>query len=149
MSSIVVIDNFYRNPKSLRKKAFSMDFVEPEDLVGWRTKKGLLSNNIADVIYAKSGLVVKSMQMPQGTPYDNGVIFLSFSSGNKKEKPGIHWDLPLNEMLCLVYLTEGIPVECGTSILSTPKNRSGKRANGERCQKTVLDEGATRIYYLP
>ena len=141
-TAIFVIDNFYSNPRTLIKKAKSLKFSEPEDLVGWRTNKGLLPENIIDLIYSKSGLVVKSMQMPQGTPYDNGTIFLSLSSGAKKERPGIHWDLPLNEMLCLVYLSEGIPSECGTSFYqhrktgleNAPTTKDAKRLKQSKSQ---------------
>jgi len=141
-SSIIVIDNFYPNPRTLIKQARSREFVEPEDLVGWRTNKGLLADNINELIRVKSGLVVETMQMPQGTPYDNGTIFLSFSTGVKKEIPGIHWDLPLNEMLCLVYLSDGIPCECGTSFYqhrktgleNAPTAKDAKRLNSTKEQ---------------
>lgn len=145
-TAIFVIDNFYSNPKTLIKKARSLKFSEPEDLVGWRTNKGMLPENIIELIFVKSGLVVKSIQRPQGTPYDNGTVFMSFSSGTKKERPGIHWDLPLNEMLCLVYLSENIPLECGTSFYqhrktgleSAPTAKDAKRLNQSKSELEVI-----------
>jgi len=135
--SIIVIDDFYPRPQAIRKKALAMDFVEPDDIVGWRTVEGYFPNNFITLLEKKSGLNIKSIQMPQGTPHDNGVYFLSHNGGSKKEVPGVHWDLPTTDMLCLVYLTENIPIECGTSFYkhkktgleNAPTLRDAKRLN--------------------
>jgi len=121
MPSIIVIDNFYSSPKSVRQKAMKMDFVEPEELVGVRTTEGYFPDGFLKRLSEKSGLNITDIQMPQGTPYDNGTYFLSCNSGKQKEVPGIHWDEPLHHYLCLVYLTEDIPVNCGTAFFTHRK----------------------------
>ena len=120
--SVIVIDDFYPRPQAVRKKALGMEFVEPDDIVGWRTTEGYFPNNFISLLEKKSGLSIKSIQMPEGTPYDNGVYFLSHNAGDKKETPGVHWDLPASQMLCLVYLTEDVPIECGTSFYKHKKS---------------------------
>jgi len=121
MSSIIVIDNFYSNPKAIRKRAMKMDFVQPEGIVGLRSTEGYFPDGFAERLAKKSGLNIIDIQMPLGTPYDNGTYFLSCSSGEKKEVPGVHWDEPLHHYLCLVYLTEDIPIDCGTAFFKHRK----------------------------
>lgn len=47
---------------------------------------------------------------------ENGVFYQGFSKGNKKEIPGVHSDEPYNDITVLIYLTPGLPVDCGTSL---------------------------------
>jgi len=115
MRSLIVIDNFYSNPKTIRNKVLDMTFVEPDNLVGWRTTEGYFPDNFIEQLESKTGLSVKQIQMPEGTPYDNGTYYLAFNAGSKKEKPWIHWDLPASHYVCLVYLTENVPLSAGTS----------------------------------
>ena len=115
MPSLIVIDNFYPNPDSIVKKIESMEFVEPEDVEGWRTTSGYFPRNMENLLRQKSGLIISELDKPQGTPHDNGTFYHSLSAGNKKEKPAVHWDLPLNHHVCIVYLSKNIAANCGTS----------------------------------
>ena len=115
MRSLIVIDNFYPNPKAIRKKALSMEFVEPDNLIGWRTAQGYFPNNFIALLQDKTGLTIEHIKMPEGTPYDNGTYYLAFNSGEKKEDPWIHWDAPASNYICLVFLTENVPITSGTS----------------------------------
>jgi len=115
MRSLIVIDSFYPNPKAIRQKALNMKFVEPDNLIGWRTTQGYFPDNFVAMLEQKSGLKIVHIRMPEGTPYDNGTYYLAFNSGKKKENPWIHWDAPASHYVCLVYLTENVPVSSGTS----------------------------------
>ena len=73
------------------------------------------------------------------------LFFYPFLLVRKKEVPGVHWDLPLNEMLCLVYLSEDIPISCGTSFYR--HKRTGlenaptlKDAKNLDCSKSDLEK---------
>ncbi len=115
MAQLIVIDNFYPKPKSLLKKINGMRFVEPDDVNGMRTESGYFPEGFLELLENRSGLKVSYLQMPQGTPYDNGAFYHAFAKGKHKEKPGVHWDSPINQMICIVYLTQGLPSEYGTS----------------------------------
>lgn len=115
MQRITIIDDFYPNPKTIARKAAKMEFVEPEDVTGWRTTSGYFPSNIVELIESRSGFKVDYIQKPQGTPHDNGTFFHTFAKGKKREIPGVHWDTPLDQLICMVYLSEGIPTQCGTS----------------------------------
>lgn len=115
MRSLIVIDGFYPNPKVIRQKALNMEFVEPDNLIGWRTTQGYFPNDFVAMLEKKSGLKIEHIQMPEGTPYDNGTYYLALNSGKKQETPWIHWDVPASHYVCLVYLTENVPVSSGTS----------------------------------
>jgi len=113
--SYSVIDNFYDDPYAMREKAFQYKFEEPKDITGWRTTQGFIPKNLSKLVRNTLGRPIKFLEKPQGTIYDNGVFFLSFSKGKIKEKPCPHFDDPFDEHVCLVYLSENIPHDCGTS----------------------------------
>ncbi len=121
MRSLIVIDNFYPNPQAIRQKALSMEFVEPDNIIGWRTTQGYFPDNFVSLLEKKTGLKIRHIQMPVGTPYDNGTYYMAFDSGVKKENPWIHWDAPASHYVCLVYMTENVPVTSGTSFFKHRK----------------------------
>lgn len=92
-----------------------MNFVEPDDVDGWRTSEGYFPENITNLLESKTGFKISELDKPQGTPHDNGTFFHAFAKGKKKERPSVHWDLPLYHHVCIVYLTENIPAKYGTS----------------------------------
>ncbi len=47
---------------------------------------------------------------------ENGVFYQGFSKGKRKEVPGVHSDEPYYDITVLIYLTPGLPYECGTSL---------------------------------
>jgi len=166
MSSLIVIDNFYPSPKSILKKVSQMDFVEPEDADGWRTSEGYFPDNITALLESKTGFNITELDRPQGTPHDNGTFFHAFAKGKKKETPGVHWDLPLNHHVCIVYLTENIPSRYGTSFYKhkatglecAPIWRDAKRLNtttdalrkwiDKECRNKKYFEETDRVGYL-
>ena len=112
---IIAVDNFYRDPDAVRKRAFDYTFVQPEHITGYRSRRGYFPPRLKQKIERLTGYRVKSLDRPEGSPYDNGVFFQSFASGRRKEVPGVHFDDPVNGIVCIVYLTPGIPAHCGTS----------------------------------
>lgn len=113
--SCLVFDDFYHDPHAIRQKAFDYSFVEPEDVTGYRSKQGYMPKGFKQQLQKLLGHKIKYLQRPLGTPHDNGTFFLSFAQGKIKEKPRPHYDDPLKDHVCLVYLSEDIPDDCGTS----------------------------------
>lgn len=115
MYRVVATDGFYRDPHAIRRKALGLKYVEPEEITGWRTERGYLPRNIEEIIEKATGWQVRDLHKPEGTHHDNGVFYASFSDGERKEKPGVHYDEPLSHVVGIVYLTESVPADCGVS----------------------------------
>ncbi|NNF02284.1 MAG: hypothetical protein HKN22_06330 [Bacteroidia bacterium] len=115
MRKLIIVDDFYPDPDAIRRKAMKFEFQEPEGITGWRSVGGYYPRNIKKRLENYTGAKVSQFPQPLGDLYDNGIFYLSFAKGNKSEKPGVHYDDPLHHMVCIVYLTKGIPEECGTS----------------------------------
>jgi hypothetical protein len=132
---IVVVDNFYPNPDILRQKALRMDYTEPENLTGWRTKA-----------YQPRGIKerIEKLFKVQIPSWDddlnniggcNGVFFSAYSKGNHAETVGIHYDTPTSWVMFLIYMTPDAPYEAGTSIwqhratglIAKPTQRDARR----------------------
>jgi hypothetical protein len=45
----------------------------------------------------------------------NGVFYMGLASGRRRETPGVHVDHPHDDITAVVYLTPGLPEDCGTS----------------------------------
>lgn len=110
---ILVKDNFYADPDKVYKEALNSIYHEPPDVTGLRSTK----------VYHESGvklklekiLGIKINRWDIDPEEENGVFYQGFSKGNKKEIPGVHSDEPYNDITVLIYLTPGLPFNCGTS----------------------------------
>lgn len=135
---LLVRDEFYRDPDAVRAHALAMDYFEPEDASGFRTRR----------VYHEPG-IRKRLERILGTPITrwdddpdegNGVFYLSFSRGKRKDLPGVHSDDPPDDITILVYLTPGLPERCGTSLwrhrptglVSAPSRADAKRLSTTR-----------------
>ncbi len=149
MRSLIVVDNFYPNPKAIRRKALSMEFLEPDNLIGWRTTEGYFPNNFIALLESKTGLTVEYIEMPKGTPYDNGVYYMAFKSGTNKETPWVHWDAPASDYVCIVYLSTNVPISSGISFFKhrqtgTEFGPTAKEAKRLKISKQSLKEWLER-----
>ena len=146
MRKLIIVDDFYPDPDVIRSKALSFNFDEPPEITGYRSVGGYYPRNIKKRLEGYTGAKVSQFPLPIGDLYDNGIFYLSFAKGSKKEKPGVHYDDPLHHMVCIVYLTEGIPAECGTSfyrhkrtgLISKPTVHDAKRLR--RSLESIEDE---------
>lgn len=110
---LIVKDNFYANPQEVVNFSRSVDYYEPEHVTGFRSK----------VVYHEKGiktklekiLGIKITRWDTDPLEENGVFYQGFSKGKRKEVPGVHSDEPYNDITVVVYLTEGLPFDCGTS----------------------------------
>jgi hypothetical protein len=111
---LYVEDNFYANPNSVRQKALEMKYLSPTDpdLEGLRTQayrpagvKGRLERRFR----------VKINIWETDADSANGAFFAALAEGRRAEKVGVHYDLPVNWMAVLIYLTPNAGFETGTS----------------------------------
>jgi hypothetical protein len=107
-------DNFYDNPAKVFDAALKADFYEPEDITGFRST----------VVYHEPGvksklekiLGIKILRWDTDPRLENGVFYQGLSKGRKREIPGVHSDEPFNDITVIIYLTPGLPIDCGTSL---------------------------------
>ena len=113
---IRVVDNFYRDPDAVRKRALEMTYTEPEGLVGWRTRcyqpRGI-QKRIEEMFSVRIAEWEDDLDEIRGC---NGVFFTSYAKGDRGETVGIHYDDPLRWVMFLIYLTPGAPYDAGTSL---------------------------------
>ena len=111
---LIVKDNFYAEPEKVYQSALQSTYYEPAHVTGYRSIK----------VYHEKGakaklekiLGIKITRWDIDPVEENGVFYQGFSKGKKKEVPGVHSDEPYNDLTIVIYLTPGIPVNCGTSL---------------------------------
>ncbi len=110
-----IIDSFYGRPMSIRRRALSLKYSEPEDLIGWRTNVWQ-PPNVRRLIERTFQIEIEDWENDMtGTGSCNGVFFSAFSSGAMAERVKVHFDEPANWMSLVVYLTPNAPHSAGTS----------------------------------
>ena len=111
---IVVKDNFYDDVGTVIETARRFKYSTFDDYTGFHSL----------TVYHPRGIVAK-LERLLGVPITrwdtdpaegNGVFYLGLSRGRHRETPGIHWDEPDDDVTILIYLTEGLPEEYGTSM---------------------------------
>jgi len=111
---ILVKDNFYENPLQVHTIARQAEYYQPEHATGYRSL----------TVYHEPGvkarlekiLGIKITRWDTHPEEENGVFYQGFSKGARKEVPGVHSDEPYNDITAVVYLTPGLPPDCGTSL---------------------------------
>jgi Family of unknown function (DUF6445) len=111
---LIVKDNFYSHPEDVYQTALKARYYEPEHVTGYRST----------VVYHEKGvkakleklLGIKITRWDIDPVEENGVFYQGLSKGKKKEVPGVHSDEPYHDITVVIYLTPGIPLDCGTSL---------------------------------
>ena len=111
---LLVCDNFYSNPMAVRRMAQRARYEEPEHTTGYRSE---IVHHEAGVRARLSRLLGLRITRWDRDPAEcNGVFYQGFASGTRREVPGVHADIPHDDVTAVVYLTPGLPVDCGTSL---------------------------------
>ena len=110
---ILVLDDFYANPFEVREFASSLNYYEVPNATGFRSDK--LYNPLTLKKHFERLLNIKITKWSNKHEDENGIFFLAFSKGARKEKPAIHTDPELNDITVVIYLTPDLPSDCGTS----------------------------------
>lgn len=111
---VIVKDNFYADPQKVLKAAQEADYYEPSHVTGFRSRTVYHETGVKAKLEKILG--IKITRWDTDPIEENGVFYQGFSQGNRKEVPGVHSDEPYNDITVLIYLTPGMPFDCGTSL---------------------------------
>ncbi|MEO7363618.1 MAG: DUF6445 family protein [Gemmatimonadaceae bacterium] len=148
---VLAKDAFYENPAAVYRAAQRADYHEPEGFTGFRSTAVYHEPGIKQKLQRILGIRITRWDTD---PVDeNGVFYMGLSSGKRKEVPGVHSDLPWNDMTIVIYLTPGLPVDCGTSLwmhrktglTDPPSARDAKRLGKTRTQLLDILERDNRL----
>jgi hypothetical protein len=118
---IIVKDNFYKNPLKVYEEAQKADYYEPRYYTGFRSKKVYHEAGVKSKLERILG--IKITRWDVDPKQENGVFYQAFSKGKKKEIPGVHSDMPYNDITVVVYLSPQLPFDCGTSLWMHKKTK--------------------------
>lgn len=110
----IVKDNFYNYPLNVYQAALQATYYEPEHVTGFRSTEVYHEKGVKTKLEKLLG--IKITRWDTDPLEENGVFYQGLSRGRKKEIPAVHSDEPYNDMTIVVYLTPGIPLDCGTSL---------------------------------
>jgi hypothetical protein len=111
---LIVKDNFYDNPEQVLKAAQLAEYYEPEHITGYRSYTVYHPPHTRQKLEKIIGIKITRWDIDPLE--ENGVFYQGFSKGKKKETPGVHSDLPHDDITVLVYLTPDLPLDTGTSL---------------------------------
>ncbi len=110
----IVKDNFYNNPLKVYKEAHHAEYYEPKYYTGFRSRNVYHEPGVKSKLEKILGIKIIRWDTDPGE--ENGVFYQAFSAGAKQELPGVHSDSPYNDITVVIYLTPGLPFDCGTSL---------------------------------
>lgn len=130
---LLVRDDFYSDPEDVRRIAQSMKFEETGDITGFMTSEVYHPAGMRQRLERVLG--VKITRWDEDPDRGNGIFYQAFSRGSQKETPGVHSDEPYEDITVLIYLTPGLPIDCGTSLwqhratglVNAPTQRDARR----------------------
>jgi len=130
---LLVRDDFYSDPENVRRIAQSMKFEETGDITGFMTSEVYHPAGMRQRLERVLG--VKITRWDEDPDRGNGIFYQAFSRGSQKEMPGVHSDEPYEDITVLIYLTPGLPIDCGTSLwqhratglVNAPTQRDARR----------------------
>jgi hypothetical protein len=111
---LIVKDNFYDTPFAVYQTAINASYYEPEHVTGYRSRLVYHEKGVKSKLEKILG--IKITRWDTDPVEENGVFYQGLSKGKKKEVPGVHSDEPYNDITVVIYLTPGIPPDCGTSL---------------------------------
>lgn len=111
---MIIKDDFYLHPEKVYQTALNATYYEPEHVTGYRSTEVYHEKGVRAKLERILG--IKITRWDTDPKEENGVFYQGLSKGKKKEVPGVHSDEPYNDITIVVYLTPGIPLDCGTSL---------------------------------
>jgi hypothetical protein len=111
---VIIKDNFYNDPQQVYKTALQASYYEPEHVTGYRSTSVYHETGVKTKLEKILGIKITRWDIDPLE--ENGVFYQGLSKGKKKEVPGVHSDEPFNDITIVVYLTPGLPFDCGTSL---------------------------------
>jgi hypothetical protein len=111
---LLVCDDFYGDPMAVRRIAREALYEEPENSTGYRS--AIVHHEIGVRARLSRLLGMRITRWDRDPAEGNGLFYQGFASGARREVPGVHADHPHDDVTAVVYLTPGLPVDCGTSL---------------------------------
>ena len=111
---LIVKDNFYANPQLVYQTALNATYYETKGFTGFRSTTVYHEKGVKTKLEKILGIKITRWDIDPDE--ENGIFYQAFSRGKKKEMPGVHSDTPYNDITVVIYLTPGLPFDCGTSL---------------------------------
>ena len=111
---VIVKDDFYSDPLNVYREAKTAKYHEPKFYTGLRSQNVYHQPGVKKKLERILG--IKITRWDTDPEDENGVFYCGFSKGKNKEIPGVHSDWPHEDITVLIYLTPGLPFDCGTSL---------------------------------
>ena len=119
---VLVKDDFYADPEKVFREAQNASFYEPRHYTGFRSKAVYHEPGIKSKLETILG--IKISRWDKDPTEENGVFYQGFSKGSRKEIPAVHSDTDYNDITVVIYLTPGLPFNCGTSLWMHKQTKS-------------------------
>ena len=111
---VLAKDGFYADPAVVYRVALQARYHEPELVTGFRSTNVYHERGVKARLERILG--VRITRWDTDPAQENGVFYMGLSQGRRRERPGVHSDLPWNDITVIVYLTPDLPADCGTSL---------------------------------
>ena len=111
---IRVLDGFYANAAAAYRQARGASYYEPEDATGYRSVGVFHVPGVRARLERVLG--VRIVRWDRDPADGNGIFYMGLSAGRQRETPGVHFDHPIDDITAVVYLSPGLPIDCGTSL---------------------------------
>ena len=126
--SIIVVDNFYRNPMEVREFALKQNFSTTGNFPGYRTEQPYATDELRDLMqsYLKPfGMEIDTWNNKPGD-YHNGM----FQYTTAEDRSWIHVDSKNTNMAGVIYMTPDAPVSSGTGFYRAKDPEDEKKFYG-------------------
>ncbi|MBS0501314.1 MAG: hypothetical protein H6927_04655 [Burkholderiaceae bacterium] len=107
-------DGFYGDIARVHRAAQQAQYHELEHATGWRSTGVYHEPDARRKLERLLG--VRITRWDTDPAQENGVFYQGFAEGAKAEVPAVHADWPHDDVTIVVYLTPGLPADCGTSL---------------------------------
>ena len=111
---VLAMDGFYGDVSRVHRAAREATYHELEHVTGWRSNTVYHPPGVRKKLERLLGLRITRWDTDPAQ--ENGVFYQGFARGAKAEVPAIHADWPQDDVTVVVYLTPGLPADCGTSL---------------------------------
>lgn len=111
---VCVRDGFYEDPQAVYRAACRASYVEHAIATGLRSSTVHHEPGVKKKLERLLGL--KITRWDTDPAQENGVFYIAAAQGRLREVPGVHVDDPHDDVTVVVYLTPGLPADCGTSL---------------------------------
>lgn len=111
---VLAHDGFYDDIDRVHRAARAASYHELEHATGWRSTTVYHEPGVREKLERVLG--VRITRWDTDPAEENGVFYQGFARGRKAEVPSVHADWPEDDVTAVVYLTPGLPADCGTSL---------------------------------